>query len=162
MMEIIIIAAIDRNRVIGKEGVIPWHSFDELRKQELKHFRDTTIGHPVIMGRTTYESIGKPLENRLNIVLSRTLSDIEGVYVHDSFEKSLEACDTQGYDRVFVIGGQQVYEKALTVATKMLITEIPVEYDGDTYFPQWSEEDWEEEHRMSGGLFDIVMYGRRQ
>ena len=159
-MELIIIAAMDKNKVIGKDGKIPWHCSDELRKAELKHFRKTTISSAVIMGRKTCESIGRPLSNRLNVVLSKTQPEIVGVIVKESFIEAISYCEMREYDKAFVIGGGSVYREALPLASKMILTEIPGDYAGDTYFPEWNKSEWQETNINKRELFDIITYTR--
>jgi len=158
MMEISIIATVSKNRVISKDGSIPWHSSDELRREELKHFKRTTIGKSVIMGRGTYESIGKPLEHRLNVVLSNTLPEIDGIKVCRSFNEAVHYCKYQGYEKAFVIGGRRAFEEAIPFTNNMVLTEIRGEYDGDTFFPAWSDEDWSRGCTYKYKLFDVVTY----
>lgn len=131
-MKIIIIAAVSKNGVIGKNGTIPWHS-----KAELQHFKKTTMGFPIIMGRKTWESIGRALPGRLNIVLTSKefKSDSENLIYIDSLEKALELCESKKYDKCFIIGGSQIYKTAMESADEMIITRMPFEIEGDSYFP---------------------------
>ncbi|MFB6166845.1 MAG: dihydrofolate reductase [Candidatus Nanohaloarchaea archaeon] len=159
-MEFVIIAAVARNGVIGKDGDIPW-SYPE----DWKHFKETTMGHPVIMGSTTYEGIvenlGEPLPGRTNIVLSREEMDVpdEVVNVH-GIDEAVEAAEESGEDTAFVGGGASVYEQFLErgLVDRMLITKIPEEPDGDTYFPAWDQEGWKETRRQSIGDLEAVTY----
>lgn len=139
MTEIILISAVARNNVIGLKGKIPWNISDDM-----KHFRDTTYGWPVIMGRRTFESLRKPLEGRLNVVVSRskrfTNSD---VHTHTSVEDALDATsdlmNNVPQSKVFVIGGTEIYRQALTKASELILTEIDFDYIGDTYFPHFDK-----------------------
>jgi len=114
-----IIVAMDRNGLIGANGALPWHLPSDLR-----FFRDTTLGQIVVMGSKTYESIGRPLPNRINMVLSRKTGC--------TMQRVLELAD--GND-IFVIGGANVYEQFLPIADRLIITHIDAEFNGDTYFP---------------------------
>ncbi|HIK01643.1 TPA: dihydrofolate reductase [archaeon] len=154
MTEIIIIAALAKNRVIGKDQSLPWNL-----PEDLKYFKETTIGNAVIMGRRTFESIGggKALPERLNIILSRSLHEIDGSYVSRSLEEAVQLCEDKGYNKIFIIGGSSVYAEALGRATKMILSEIPEEYDGNVFFPEFGEE-WKEVSRDKREGFDIVTY----
>jgi len=123
-----IIAAIAHNRVIGNAGVLPWHI-----SEDLKRFKRLTTGHAVLMGRRTFDSIGKPLPNRRNVVLSS--KPITGVESYSSLEAALEALRDE--DRVFVIGGGQVYAHLLNRADELYLTLLARDAQGDTYFPQY-------------------------
>jgi len=128
-MEIIIIAAMAANRVIGCQDAIPWHIPDELQR-----FKITTWGHPLIMGRKTYESIGRPLPGRKNIVISRKPGlVISGCEVAESIETALALCgDT---DKVFVIGGEQIFMRAMHLADTIVLSTLVRKVKGDTFFP---------------------------
>lgn len=152
-MEITIIAGVAENGVIGRDGSLPWHY-----PEDLKHFRETTLGAPIIMGRTTYESIGRPLPKRRNIILSRTLTAApEGYELFSSLEAALESCTEP---EVFIIGGAALYKAALPRATKMIITRIKRAHDGDTHFPEYDTQNWEESAREAHDAFDIVTLRR--
>ena len=129
MMELILIAAMDTNRVIGINNRIPWHIPEEMR-----YFKETTMGHGVIMGRKTFESIGRALPGRQNIVLStnRKLS-LPGCQVAHSLAKGLACCKDQ--KKVFIIGGETLYQEAMEQVDTILLTTIHKEYEGDTLFP---------------------------
>lgn len=133
------VAAHDKNRVIGHEGDMPWKG--EL-PADLEHFKNITAGHAVIMGRTTHESIGRPLPNRRNIVLSQqTGKEIEGCDIAGSFDEALEISGDE--EEVFVIGGAKLYHLAMPNAQKLYVTKIEAEFTGDTFFPVLSVE-WQE------------------
>lgn len=136
MPELILVAAMARNRVIGDEGGMPWHL-----PADLKHFKAVTMGCPIIMGRRTFESIGKPLPGRTNIVISRSRPELpDGVELAGSLD---EAVDMAGAERVMVIGGGQVYREALDRADRLELTLIDAVVTGDTEFPEWSAKDWQ-------------------
>ncbi len=130
-----VIVAIARNGVIGDKNALLWHIAEDMR-----YFRATTSGHTVVMGRKTYESIGRPLPKRRNIVLSRGDVAIEGCEVMHSLEEAIEA--TRSEEEVFIIGGAQIYASAMEKADRLYITHIEADYQGDTHFPEWSAEDW--------------------
>lgn len=156
-MDVIIIAAVAKNGVIGKNNGMPWHLPEDFR-----HFKETTKGHAVIMGRKTFESIGKPLPDRVNIVLSRKMVQPEEkeYFVSPSMELALNLCKREGIEKAFIIGGARVYAEALEkgYATRMILTEVKSEYEGDTLFPEWSREDWNEVSREEHEEFDFVTY----
>lgn len=133
-MSLAIITAMTRVRVIGKGNTLPWHI-----PEEIKLFRTITTGHTVIMGRNTYESIGKALPNRRNIVVTSqpiAMPNIETVKsIDDAIEKSSK-------ETAFVIGGAKLYAAALPKAKRMLISHIKEEYAGDVFFPLYNEQDW--------------------
>ena len=122
------------NRVIGKDNQMPWHLSDDL-----KNFKKLTLGKTVIMGRLTYDSIGKPLPNRKNIVLSRSLKD-KKVDVLSNVEEALEV--TSAEEEVFIIGGQDIYSQTIKKATKLYITMIDCEIKGDKFFPNIDLSEW--------------------
>lgn len=160
-MERIIIAAVAENGVIGKDGDIPWHY-----TEDFKHFKRSTTGHPVIMGRNTYESLPdpyRPLPDRTNIVLSFEEIDVpDGVINVHSIDDALAAAEDTESDEVYIAGGESVYEQFLDqgLADQMVITEIPEAPDGDTYFPDWNVESWEEVDRREAGDLTFVTYVR--
>ena len=160
--EIALIAAVADNRVIGRDGEMPWHL-----PADLKHFKKTTTGHPVIMGRLTYESIaadiGGPLPDRTNIVLSRSDPGLpEEVIIVDSIQKAVDAARAAASDTetVYVIGGATVYEQFLSQADQLVLTEIHESYAGDTRFPEWDPEEWTERERADHDGFSFVEYER--
>ncbi len=136
-MRLIIIAAVAENGCIGKQGKIPWHFPDDF-----KHFKSVTLGHTIVMGRKTFESIGKPLPGRKNVVLSSVHFDGDLV-VAVSFEDILKLDGN-----VYICGGSRLYRDALPQADEMIITHIPGEYEGDTFFPEWPvNSPWHESSR---------------
>ena len=134
-MTISIIVAMTNNRVIGKDNQMPWHLSDDL-----KNFKKLTLGKTVIMGRLTYDSIGKPLPNRKNIVLSRSLKD-KKVDVLSNVAEALEV--TSAEEEVFIIGGQDIYSQTIKKATKLYITMIDSEIKGDKFFPNIDLSAWQ-------------------
>lgn len=145
-MKLSLIAAMDVNRVIGVDNTLPWHL-----PADLKHFKSVTMGKPILMGRKTYESIGKPLPGRENIVLSRQSDFLaQGCKVVQSLEAALAYADNELHaDELMVIGGAQLYEAMLAVADRLYLTEVDTSVKGDAYFPEinrceWTETDWQE------------------
>ena len=133
--EIVLVAAMGKNRVIGVDGGMPWHL-----PADLKHFKAVTMGHPVVMGRRTFESIGKALPGRRNVVLSRSLDLVPtGCELADSLDDALGRLDP---GPVMVIGGGELYRAALPRAVRMELTFVDAAPDGDTYFPDWRHADW--------------------
>jgi len=127
-----IIVATSKNRVIGKSNDLIWHL-----PADLKRFKEMTTHNTIIMGRKTYESIGKPLPNRRSIVITRDINyKLYGCDVVNSLEEALELCD----DNCFVIGGGEIYKQSLIYADKIYLTEIDEDFDGDTYFPELGSE----------------------
>lgn len=126
-------------RVIGINNTLPWHL-----PRDLQHFKSTTMGSPVIMGRKTWESIGRPLPGRQNIVVSRQLDYVaEGAEVVADLPAAHAAAI--GADKVFVIGGANIYEQAIAMADRLYLTEVEATVDGDAWFPQTDPKDWEVE-----------------
>ncbi|MFV8454794.1 type 3 dihydrofolate reductase [Vibrio owensii] len=133
-MIISMIAAMADNRIIGKDNQMPWHL-----PADFAWFKRCTMGKPVVMGRKTYESIGRPLPGRLNIVISRDASfSIEGVTTVTSIEQALEVAGE--VEEVMIIGGGAIYAACLPMANKLYVTHIEAEIDGDTQFPDWGSE----------------------
>ena len=146
MPRISIIAAMARNRVIGINNTLPWHL-----SADLKHFKALTMGHAMIMGRKTYESIGKPLPGRTSIIVTRQPGyRVPGAMVVDSVDAALKACAE--YAESFVIGGAELYQQTLGYCQRLCLTEIQQDFDGDTFFPEFSREQWREtsceKHRL--------------
>lgn len=135
-MKIILVAAMAHNRVIGKNNELPWHL-----PADLRHFKAVTASMPVLMGRKTYESIGRPLPKRRNIIITRQQDwQVDGCEVANSIESALKL--VADVDTIAVIGGQSIYEQALPLATHMALTFIEADIDGDTYFPAWDDDAW--------------------
>lgn len=164
-MRVVIIAAVGENGVIGNDGSMPWHY-----PRDLEHFKETTMGYPVVMGRVTYERIvdriGGPLSGRTNIVLTRDPERIDSsdtrVRVATTLDEALEHARESGADQVFVAGGGSVYEQALPVADRLILTEIHDDFEGDTTFPEWDDENWRETDRETTDELSFVTYDRRQ
>ena len=154
-MRIVIVAAVGRNGVIGVDNRLPWRL-----PEDLARFKDLTMGNAIVMGRTTFESIGRPLPGRTNIVLTRRDDWAhEGVTVAGSLEEALEIAAKEGQD-AFISGGADVYREALAVADRMELTEVDAEPEGDTEFPNVDWSSWRETARESRDGFAFVTYDR--
>jgi len=159
-----IIVAVAENNGIGVKGALPWHL-----PGDLKYFKETTRGYPVIMGRTTYFSIGRPLPGRLNIVLNLGGDPIEGVSCVYSFEEAYAVAAASGAEKCFIIGGASVYRAALPDMDTLYITHVhTIVEDADTFFPEIDPQIWEEESRSedmtdpeSGVRYAFAVYRHR-
>jgi len=157
-----LILARARNGVIGAGGGLPWRL-----PEDLAFFKRTTMGHPIVMGRKTWESIGRPLPGRRSVIVTRDLNfAAAGAEVVHSLAEAIQRCaDTE---EIFVIGGAQVYTEALGRADRLLLTEIDADFEGDTFMPAAAAEDWAEFSRerhpptaTRAYAFDFVDYRRR-
>lgn len=159
-MRIIIIAAIASNGVIGKaSGEMPWHV-----KEEFQHFKKTTLGSPVIMGRKTFETLGKPLKERENIIVTRNENfkvGFEEVKIVRSLGESIEYCKSKNYEKAFIVGGGQIYQQAIKIADEMILSFMKFEADGEVRFPEFKEEDWKQVSSENREQFQIRKYERR-
>lgn len=154
MTRISLIAAVARNGVIGRDGGMPWHLPDELR-----HFKDTTMGHTLVMGRRTFDSIGRALPGRRTVVVTRDPSwRHAGVEAAHSFAEAIALAGPA--DEVFVAGGAQVYAEAMPFAHRLVITEVDAEPEGDTWFPAWARDEWREVSREPHEGWSRVVYER--
>jgi dihydrofolate reductase len=161
-MTISLVVAASTNNVIGSDGGLPWHLPDDL-----KHFKRLTVGKPVIMGRRTFESIGRPLPDRRNIVMTRdAVYAAEGCDVVTSVDEALDLVEDA--DEVMIIGGGQVYRDFLPHADRIYLTRVQADVEGDTYFPDIDEAGWrlvssephaaDEKHAYA---FDVMVFERR-
>jgi dihydrofolate reductase len=146
--EVVLIAAVAENGVIGRNNALPWHI-----RSDLQHFKRLTVGRPVVMGRKTYESIGKPLKDRTNIVITRDPGyAAEGIVVAHSLDtamqKARDDAKERGADSIAVIGGSGVFNETLPMADRLEITEVHASPEGDTFFPPIDTKNWRETARM--------------
>ncbi|MFZ9585132.1 MAG: type 3 dihydrofolate reductase [Pseudohongiellaceae bacterium] len=145
-MKLALIVAAARNRAIGLHNKMPWHL-----PEDLKYFKRVTLGKPVIMGRNTFESIGRPLPGRPNIVISRNAGyPAQGITLVNSLEAALQAAQQllpAGVDEVMVIGGGELYTQLLPLATALELTEVAATVDGDAFFPSFDAAEWPEVSR---------------
>lgn len=163
---ITIIAAVAENGVIGVDGKLPWNI-----PEELQHFKESTGWKPIIMGRATMESLGRPLPRRCNIVLSKTARSATGWHLARDVGGALEIASaflegftqydpTEGTPDIMVIGGANVYEQFLPIADSLLLTRVHQKPDGDTYFPQYNSADWELEWKKECSGYSIEKWNR--
>jgi len=139
-MKMVLIAAVAKNGVIGSQGAIPWHS-----KEDFKHFKETTLGFPVIMGLKTFESLGKPLPGRTNIVLSNLLemeTEGENPIYFNNLDSALNFCEKSNFERVFIIGGGSLYSQTITIADEMILSFMNLSVKGDVFFPYIDPDIW--------------------
>lgn len=166
-MEIAMIAAVAENGVIGKDNDLAWSLPDDM-----KYFMNTTKGHYIVLGRKNYDSLPpkfRPLPNRTNVVITRQSDlQLEGAHIVNTLEEAFEFCKKNNQEKIFVIGGGQIYKLALPYADTLCITEVHHSFDGDTYFPEFDKSDWEEVSREPHGMderhlypFDFVVYKRK-
>ena len=155
-MTITIIAAMTKSRVIGKNNQLPWHI-----AEDLQNFKKLTAGNTVIMGRKTYESIGRPLPNRNNIVISTMMPARDGVTICKTVPEAIEKAKTFQKD-IFIVGGATIYEQTLPFADRLVISYIKKDYEGDTYFPNFNEDDWNIKKREDRNEFELILYKRKQ
>ena len=156
-MKVSLIAAASENSVIGKKGSLPWHI-----PKDLKRFKEITTGHHIIMGRKTFESMKRPLLNRVSIILTRqkdfSVSGFPECMVVHSLEEALEKC--QRLDEVFIIGGEKVFEYALEkkLVDKIYLTRIHNKYSGDAFFPPINEKNYKVTHKEKHAEFSFINY----
>lgn len=142
-MEVALIAAMAANGTIGRDGALPWHL-----SEDLKHFKKVTLAKPVVMGRKTYQSIGKPLPGRTNIVVTRNPElELGGATVVHSLEEALAVAERLEPAETLIIGGAELYELALPRASRMYLTYVHKEVEGDTFFPSFDPKAWLELER---------------
>jgi dihydrofolate reductase len=152
---LIAVAAMSNNRVIGSKGTLPWH-FPE----DLKFFKNLTSGHPVLMGRKTYESIGRPLPNRQNIILSKTMNQPAlGTDLYKSIDDFIADFKDHS-DPIFIIGGAQIYSTLMNMTREIYLTHIHMDYDGDAKFPSFETEFTLDKKELVNDQFEICHYLR--
>jgi len=142
MITISHVVALSNNNVIGKDNDLPWSL-----KTDLKHFREYTTNKLLIMGRKTYESIGRPLPNRINYVVSNTISKIEGASVfrntQDAIDAAIDQCNLNNKDEIVIIGGGYLFRDTLEVTNKLVLTKVDCDIDGDIFYPEINFSNWE-------------------
>ena len=160
-MKKIIIAAVAMNGVIGRSnGQMPWHS-----KQEFSHFKKTTFGLPVIMGRKTFESLGSPLKGRLNIVLTKNKElnyRFEDIIVFDKLSEAYSLCENKNYEKIFLIGGGSLFPVFMKDADEMIISIMDFNAEGDIYFPKIDDNIWKINSKDKRSGFEIIYYVRKE
>ena len=155
-MTITLLAAVGRNGVIGRDNDLPWRL-----PEDLQHFKRVTMGHTLVMGRRTYDSIGRPLPGRRTVVVTRQAGwAADGVTVAHSLLEALQAAVRDGDTEVFVVGGGEIYAQALPLAVRLLLTEVDQAPEGDAWFPEIDPSDWVETAREQRDGFAFVTYQR--
>ncbi len=154
-MEIHLIAAVTKRGVIGNKQGLPWHI-----PEDLQHFKKLTTGKVVLMGRTTFDTIGRPLPNRQNIVLDREKKPIAGAFVCGSLPEALDTAKKLG-DELYAMGGASVYAQMLPYVQTMHLSQIKKDYTGDVFFPEYDKKEWQEIKREEYKEFTAVTYRRK-
>jgi len=158
-LRIIIIAAIAKNRVIGRaNGEMPWHI-----KEEFQHFKQITFSSTIVMGRKTFETLGKPLKGRENIIITGNKDfkvDFEETKLFHSLDESINYCKSKNYDKVFVIGGGKIYTQALPLADEMILSFMKFEAEGEVIFPEIKAETWQLVSAEDREQFEVRRYVR--
>jgi len=156
-----LIVAMSKNNIIGINNSLPWHI-----TEDLKNFKNLTMGHPIIMGRKTYESIGKVLPRRQNLIVTRTDNyKVKGGLVFYSLESAISFCKRK--EEFFIIGGGEIYKQSLPLADVLYVTEVQEKIEGDTYFPEIDPKEWKEisrdiKHQVDPNLeYHFVKYLRK-
>ncbi len=156
-MRIIIIAAIASNGVIGRaNGEMPWHV-----KEEFQHFKQTTLASAVIMGRKTFETLGKPLKGRENIIVTRNKDfklDYDEAKLCHSLEESINYCESKKYEKVFIIGGGKIYKQAMLIADELILSFMKFEAEGEVKFPEIKIDTWQLVSTEDKEQFEIRRY----
>jgi dihydrofolate reductase len=155
-MKISLIAAKAQNNVIGKENDMVWRLPADFRR-----FKNLTTGNYILMGRKTYESLGKPLPNRTHLVITRNqnFEVPEGHYVFETVEKAFIFCNKIGVEKLYIIGGGEIYSQTIGLADELIITEVEAEPEGDTHFPEINESIWKETYREYHPADENHQYG---
>jgi len=161
-MIISLIAALDKNRLIGADNGMPWHL-----PADFKHFKEITMGKPVVMGRKTFESIGRPLPGRQNIVISRKGFSADGVTSADSIDTALQLVND--VEEVMIIGGANIYQQMIDKANRLYLTHVDAECEGDAWFPDFEKDDWNITSELFVKMdeknnydFNIISYERKR
>jgi dihydrofolate reductase len=159
-LKIIIISAVAQNGVIGRSnGEMPWHD-----KEEFQHFKNTTLGHPIIMGRITFETLGKPLKNRLNVIITSQPDysvPFDDVRIFRSLTDAIESVAKLNPEKIFIIGGGDVYRQSISFVDEMIISIMHFDADGDIFFPEIDPKIWKELSIEKREQFDIITYVRK-
>ena len=160
------VVALSNNNVIGVDNNLPWNL-----KTDLSHFKEYTTNKVIVMGRKTYESIGRPLPNRVNYVVSRTIDKIDGAYVFNSIESAIknakDYCNKNGLNEIVIIGGGFLFRDTLSITNKLVLTKVDCEIKGDVFYPEidlsnWLEEDSKNFSKDADNDYDFIVstYGR--
>lgn len=159
-MKIIIIVAVAENGVIGKaNGDLPWQV-----NEDFQHFKNTTLGYPIVMGRKSFEALGKPLKGRENIVVTHNKKlkyDFENVWIFFSLNSAIDYCKTLNKEKIFITGGGDIYKQAISFVDEMIISHMKFEAEGEVKFPKFDINDWEVISKDEREKFEIVTYSRK-
>lgn len=159
-MKIIIIVAVAANNVIGRaNGEMPWHI-----SEDFQHFKKTTIGFPIVMGRKSFESLGKPLKGRENIVVTRNLNlkyQFEEIKIFHSLEAAIDYCKSLNIEKMFITGGGEIYRQSVGIADEMIISHLKFDAEGEVKFPHFNKDEWNLVGRDEREQFEIVYYSRK-
>lgn len=159
-MSIIIIVAVATNGVIGRaNGEMPWHV-----KEDFQHFKKTTMNFPIIMGRKSFESLGKPLKGRENIVVTRNANlnyNFDDVTIVHSLNEAIGHCKLLNKEKIFITGGGEIYKQSISVADEMIISHMKFEAEGEVKFPDIDMNEWYIESKDNRDQFEIVTYKRK-
>ena len=159
-MKIVIISAVARNGVIGRSnGDMPWHV-----KEEFQHFKNTTLGFPIIMGRKSFDTLGKPLKGRLNVIITNNSGykvPFEEVKIFHGLKKAIDYFESLGQDKIFIIGGGEIYRQTINFADEMIISIMDFEAEGDVFFPEFNHTDWNIVKKDKREQFEIIYYARK-
>jgi dihydrofolate reductase len=157
----IIISAVAKNGVIGRSnGEMPWHV-----KEEFQHFKNTTLGFPILMGRKSFDTLGKPLKGRLNVVITNNPDykvPFEEVKIFHSLQKAVDYFNSLNQDKIFIIGGGQIYKQAINFADEMIISIMDFEAEGDVFFPEFDNSDWNIMKKDKREQFEVIYYVRKE
>lgn len=160
-MKIIIIVAIAKNNVIGRlNGEMPWHVSEDFR-----HFKKTTMGFPIIMGRKSFESLGKPLKGRENIVITKNKDlkyNLDELNIFYSLNDAIDYCKSLNVEKIFITGGGEIYKQSISMADEMIISYMNFDAEGEVEFPEFIVDDWEITNRDKRDQFEIVYYSRKK
>jgi dihydrofolate reductase len=158
-LKIIVIAAIAKNNVIGRiNGEMPWHI-----KEEFQHFKDTTMGSAIIMGRKTFKTLGKPLKGRENIIITKNENfrvKFADVKIFHTLAESLDYCGGKKYEKIFIIGGGEVYKQGIPKADELILSHLKFDAEGEIKFPEIDYQDWEMVSTEDRKQFKIIRYAR--
>jgi len=159
-LKIIIIVAVAENGVIGKaNGDLPWQV-----NEDFQHFKNTTLGYPIVMGRKSFEALGKPLKGRENIVVTHNKKlkyDFENVWIFFSLNSAIDYCKTLNKEKIFITGGGEIYKQAISFVDEMIISHMKFEAEGEVKFPKFDINDWEVISKDEREKFEIVTYSRK-
>ncbi len=155
----IIIASAASNWIIGKNGSLPWNI-----PADLQHFKRTTMGFPVLIGRRTFDSIGKILEGRINIVVSRSLEPVtkDNLIIVNSIERGIEQAVSRNYERFYIAGGSSIFAQTIKIAHELIISHVTGDFEGDSYFPKIDLENWQTESISTYPEFVIKLYKKKE